>query len=934
MHPSIKMLPLPGHLNVVMLKWALVAFALTILTGGLGWAVQLWVVKLNKLIALGWADYVGWSQGNLLIFTSACARDEACQAVLTRAWQQFNREFPLPFLGASFLISAVGAAVTASFGPSMSKKSPGGARWATKADLAPLLRGEKNSPQRGYLGLHPSGKLLRPPERLRCAHTLIIGGTGAGKSTGYYKPNLLLDAADGCSAVVIDLKFPDTQSGLFGMISAFTEKGHDVQLFLPYGDASLRLPLLAGAEDTITASQITDILTPLSDRGSDGGFFSKQQRALLTGLIMGFTRSGNYSLAALVRLLLAGSLEVEAYVRHHLDEEVRERLAGFFEQDKRIRNGVVRGLVEELEPFTDPRLERSTTPSENAYENLDLTTISTRPSLLYIGIPQDELMRTRGQALLQLIKRLLDRSLIGVANAHGGQLPVHTSVYLDEFASLGELPNVGESFATMRSRRVAYHLSLQNRAQGEALYGPTAFRSFISGNVRQTLIFPRSLSFEDATYFSEMMGELTAVAHTKGTTRKHIFDWPHHLERQQEVARPLLSPEEMRDFPEGMGILLQGGSPPTRVLLPRLDKKRFAGVRNPLFPFYDKHFSGDIQVAQTVQSTLLQRQKIHGNDARRRLRIIRDRHISAAPSLSDQSAETDKSEHQIKNAVSQKTAHPEMSAHQTLKDWFGAVLERGVPVQLETALHSKEVVCLLVSRAALPENLQQPEDLKTWLARGWVAQTGETIALFGEGLELIGKGTVKRLQTLHKRRKREQAKRDQRVRVHSDKDKTPTQLRTWIIANAQQLDGHPAYEILSNEQKETADVLGWYQPGSLKLLNKVMRKVLGDIPENFQPVRINNRQGAEIRMSDLEKFPQLADWCREHSHLFKGHSTFNAEGEPVGSFQEEAVALPKREYQRILGRLPETKRRDLTIGYGSQRRKRRLYMYIFAEEAF
>jgi hypothetical protein len=103
----------------------------------------------------------------------------------------------------------------------------------------------------------------------------------------------------------------------------------------------------------------------------------------------------------------------------------------------------------------------------------------------------------------------------------------------------------------------------------------------------------------------------------------------------------------------------------------------------------------------------------------------------------------------------------------------------------------------------------------------------------------------------------------------------------------------------------------------------------------LRAVRLGNRQGTEIRVRELGRFPELVAWCREHAHLLKGHPAHeNHAGkealEPVGTYLAEALALPKREYLRILGRVPAgTRQRDLTLGFGNERRKRRLQVYTF-----
>ena len=135
MQLGVKTLTLPGRFSLAWLKWLLVALALIVLFGGLGWGVWSWVQKLTRLIDLGWAVYVGHPQGNLLIFTSACARDATCQPVLAQAWQQLQTELPWLVLCITFFASAIGAAITATLDSSPGlEKPPGGARCAAARD--------------------------------------------------------------------------------------------------------------------------------------------------------------------------------------------------------------------------------------------------------------------------------------------------------------------------------------------------------------------------------------------------------------------------------------------------------------------------------------------------------------------------------------------------------------------------------------------------------------------------------------------------------------------------------------------------------------------------------------------------------------------------------------------------------------------------------
>jgi type IV secretion system protein VirD4 len=892
-------------------RWVLVGVSLVVLAGGALAVVRTMTELGRELTELGW----GVAPLHAVV---ACQRDTQCRAALRSA---FNRRFPWLWIGILFVGCTAGAAVTSSakHGDGV-HKPPGVARWATRRDLRRLLRPSQLSPPRGYLGVVRGAGVLRPPEHLRCSHTLVIGGTGAGKSTAYFKPNLVADALDGCSAVVFDLKYPDLKSGLLDVVPVFLHQGHRVQLFLPFDDHSLQLPLLAGAEDSITAAMIADILCPFPEQVGDGGFFIKQQRALLHGLILGFARTGEDDMGRLVQLLLSGTAEVKRYVLTHPNDEVRQRLGGLFEQEKRIREGIVRGLVEELEMFTDPRLARATRRADQPSTEIQLAALGRQPTLFYLGIPQEELLRSRGQRLLQLIKRCLDRSLIQTANQGGGRLPVHTSVYLDEFVALGELPNVGENLATMRSRNVAYHLSVQNRIQGEARYGALAFRAFIAGNIGQMVLFPRYLDFLDARYFSQVLGEVAAVDAMTGMSRRHIFEWPRHDRRHRLVSRPLLSADELRQWPEGSGILLQNGVPPAHIDLPRLDQPSAPRRLRQAYTAGFLHPFGELTAADIVQATLHNCQMM-------------PKQPLTTPSAHNPTHHVD-----LLKAESPR-GDPELSAPQSLqmpntvaayRRWFAELVDSGTPLDLTMRPErAHEVAQIRVAKPALRPELARVKDLENWSTQQWITVQDDSIVILPAGLKVLDPGWIKRAVVRHRTqmllvKPAVTSRKRRRVTIESEADPA-SQLRSWIAEHAASLEGHPLYQ--QSDQGEVPR--GYYRPAALTLTNQVARDAFGTIPQSWPRIRLHNQRGVQILLSNLPPSSPVRRWFYDNRHRFEGHPTF-AGGTSLGRYQAESVALSRDEYQHILGYLPADLS-DVRVRLGKPRRQIRLLRYVFGD---
>ena len=799
------------------------------------------------------------------------------------------------------------------------EKSPGGADWADPSDLNLYLKGEKDSPLRGYLGLLPNGKMLRIPERLRCAHTLIVGATGARKSTAYHKPNLVTDAEDRVSAIVIDLKYPDTRSGFFDMVPLFASAGHDVQLFLPYSDHTLHFPLLANTDTAEGASEIADMLAP--DTGQpDVDFYRGEERRLVTGLLMGLARDENSSLGNLHRLLKQGRSAVQSYVHKHSDAEVRQDLSGFFDFNLQTQGNLIGGLAGKLQAFSDARLDKATTTSPNPRENVDLEGLGLRPTLLYIGIPQQHLQGTKAKMLLKLIKRAIDLALLKTANTHGGRLPNHVSFYLDEFANLGVLPNIAENFATMRSRRVAYHVSLQNRAQGEALYGREQFRSFFTNNFQQVILFPRSLKFEDAEYFSKAMGMKAVLDKSKGTSREGFFSTRRRSELIRQVAEPLLSLETMMTWPEEVGVLLASGSLPTKVLLPRLDEPKVLGTKNPLHPVYEK-------VANTLNPSLLAEiliaQRV-GKGSSQLSQLSDPQVMSQNPSLQPstvvdipaqdltiekaEASQTDSSQSEIPDETRQ-VKYEEVKMQRAFLKWLDALVEH--PVSVKQHINPKTKQLSKLSLLGVPSKLKKPNGLESWTAKGWLKVSSQEIGLVGEGLKFLDKKRLSKLRELSGTPSTVAGYPKQSVQTalrNSDAEK----LRRYIQSNGQRLKGHP----LRGEagQTDLPEATGVYQPFTAMLEKSLVEHLLSNpVPDRLQMRKDTSidpsRWFVEFPMHELEAFPTIKSWCDANWQRFEGHPARKVSNDPserVGRVLPETVSLPKSIIKDLLGHVPKS----------------------------
>lgn len=542
------LLEVPTSQKLLRFLGGLVMLSTLALAFGVGWQAALKASSPAELILRCYGDLTG-----------------NCTEVMNGLWQ---KALPLDTLRMVVAGGFVLGMIPFLIRPHRPRKLPGQGRWASASDLKGYL-GEGT----GWYGLF-EGKPLRVPSMERRTGTLVVGKPGGGKTTGYYQPNLLLDARDGWSAIVFDLKWPD-EGGLMEAIRYYSHFGRAVYAYTPFAPGSARIALLEGAENPQEASNIADIIVPrLADGGAE--FYANLERMLLAGLIWVEGQEGRYSLRHILELLRQGKEEIKAYaeVRPHL----KDRIGAVMQTREDIIAGVVAGLAGRLALFENDHLDRSSLPGAGA---VPWPRLFSEPSLLYIGIPQEHLEGGKATALLWLVKRILDREIHRAAARNGGTLKALTSVYLDEFTAFGKLPGIEDNLKTMRSRGAAFHVSVQNLANGRSVYGRDVWES-IQGTFGQQVYLLERLSEEDRKWLARTLGYETVVGYSRSASKMGFLSGSEG-EGEREEARFLLSAEEMREVKKGETVVILDGKPPVRTYLGGMWEKK-----HPLHGLYEK----------------------------------------------------------------------------------------------------------------------------------------------------------------------------------------------------------------------------------------------------------------------------------------------------------------------------------------------------------
>jgi len=156
----------------------------------------------------------------------------------------------------------------------------------------------------------------------------------------------------------------------------------------------------------------------------------------------------------------------------------------------------------------------------------------------------------------QMIQRLYD-----FADKNGGALNVPTFFILDEFANIGRIPDFDKKISTSRSRKISFSVILQNLDQLEAVY-EKSYETII-GNC-DTTVFLGSNSQKTVEYFSKELGERT-IARESWSVNKDKHMWKQGFQKSDQImARPLMTPDELRRLDGDLCIIFEKGLKPIK----------------------------------------------------------------------------------------------------------------------------------------------------------------------------------------------------------------------------------------------------------------------------------------------------------------------------------------------------------------------------------
>ena len=135
----------------------------------------------------------------------------------------------------------------------------------------------------------------------------------------------------------------------------------------------------------------------------------------------------------------------------------------------------------------------------------------------------------------QLFNLLCDKA----DDEHGGRLPYHVRLLLDEFANIGQIPKFDKLIATIRSREISASIILQSQSQLKTIYKDAA--ETIIGNC-DTMLFLGGKESSTLKEISETLGKETIDLYNTSDTRGNS---PSFGTNYQKTGKELMSRDEL-----------------------------------------------------------------------------------------------------------------------------------------------------------------------------------------------------------------------------------------------------------------------------------------------------------------------------------------------------------------------------------------------------
>jgi type IV secretion system protein VirD4 len=479
---------------------------------------------------------------------------------LLNYWKQYYaqlpHEFTLKLLGppiggvlGSLALLYIARAPLLDFRPFKLKESiHGDAHWATEREIRHAKLRAKKGVLLGRTGV--SNYLICNDFQ----HILLFAPTGSGKGVGFVIPNLLFWQE---SVVCHDIKIENHE-----LTSGYRKKiGQEVYLWNPAdpdGISHCYNPLDWISEKpgkmVDDVQKICNLILPEQE------FWQNEARSLLLGVILYLCAvpEKTRSFGEVVRTMRSDDVVYNlAVVLDTIGKRIHPvaymNIAAFLQKADKERSGVISTLNSGLELWANPLIDATTARSD-----FDMQQLKVKKMSVFCGVTPDNLKRLEPllKVFYQQCTDFMTRNIPKKSEPYGVLL------MMDEFPSLGEMPQFEVGIAYFRGYRVKLFLIVQDTQQLKGIYEEAGMNSFLSNSYYRITFAANNV--ETANLISQLIGNKTSLQHSHNKPKFLDLNPAARTVNTSEVQRALLLPQEVITLPRDEQIILIESHPPIK----------------------------------------------------------------------------------------------------------------------------------------------------------------------------------------------------------------------------------------------------------------------------------------------------------------------------------------------------------------------------------
>ena len=424
----------------------------------------------------------------------------------------------------------------------------GSARWGNRKDIEPF----EDPVFENNIILTETERLTmnsRPkaPKYARNKNVIVIGGSGSGKTRFYVKPQLM-QMTDHVSYVVTDPK----GTIIVECGKMLVNGGYRIKVLntINFKKSMHYNPFHYIRSEKDILKLVNTIIANTKGEGekSTEDFWIKAERLLysaLIGYIWYEAPEEEQNFSTLLEFINASETREDDEEFKNAVDELFEELEAENPEHFAVRQyrkyklaagktakSILISCGARLAPFDIQELREIM-----SYDEMELDMIGDQKTAMFVIISDTDDTFNFVVAIMytQLFNLLCDKA----DDEHGGRLPYHVRLLLDEFSNIGQIPKFDKLIATIRSREISASIILQSQSQLKTIYKDAA--ETITGNC-DTVLFLGGKESSTLKEISETLGKETIdlynTSDTRGTSQSYGLNY-------QKTGKELMSRDEL-----------------------------------------------------------------------------------------------------------------------------------------------------------------------------------------------------------------------------------------------------------------------------------------------------------------------------------------------------------------------------------------------------